>query len=65
MSDAKTGLKQAHDELKSALEPLGVELGGEVLFVWVDRDRHGHEPLPPAALRALANWATKHLADPG
>lgn len=64
MSDARIDLKQAHDELRDVLESLGAHVGGEVLDVWRDRQAHGYEPLPPEALRALADWAEKHLADP-
>ncbi|MGH3631194.1 MAG: hypothetical protein ACRDRL_27595 [Sciscionella sp.] len=57
------GLKTAFEQFRCLLEPFAVEVGGEVLFVWVDRDRHGYEVLPPVALRALADWTEKQLAD--
>jgi len=64
VSDTSNGLKEAHAELQAALAPLGIELGGEVLLVWVDRSRHSQqEPLPRTALRALAEWAAKQLAE--
>ncbi|HEV2347386.1 MAG TPA: hypothetical protein VGS97_25045 [Actinocrinis sp.] len=56
-------LKDTFEELKTLLFPFAVELGGEVLDVWRDREKYGHEPLPPAALRALALWAADRLAD--
>lgn len=49
--------------LQVVLEQLGVELGRETLDLWLDRQQNGREPLPEAALRDLAAWAEKALAD--
>jgi len=56
-------LADVHKQLQAALEPLGVEVGRDVLHVWRDRERAGREPLPAAALRDLVQWAEKQLAD--
>jgi hypothetical protein len=54
-----TALAQAHAQLAAVLEPLGIEVGAEVLDVWYDRVRHGRDPLPPAKLRELAELAAR------
>ena len=56
-------LVESFEQMRAALAPLGVEVGAEVLAVWLDRQRHGREPLPEHALRELADWAAKQLAD--
>ena len=56
-------LTETFKRLQRVMEPLGVEIGKEVLHVWLDRGRTGQEPLPEAALRDLAQWAEKLLAD--
>jgi hypothetical protein len=58
-----TDLAQAHAALQAALEPLGVEVGPEVLALWIDREAHGREPLPTDALKRLADVAQRLLAD--
>jgi hypothetical protein len=50
--DAVT-LEQTHSALAAALEPLGIDVGTDVLAVWIDRRRHGRDPLPEHALREL------------
>lgn len=50
-------LTDAFDRLRAALAPLGIEIGTDVLDIWLDRERHGGAPLPNAALRDLAAWA--------
>ncbi|HXR74018.1 hypothetical protein [Actinocrinis sp.] len=54
-------LAQAHGELRAALEPLGIEVGPEILAQWKDLAQHGGQPLPADALRRLAVVA-KELA---
>jgi len=54
-------LTQAHAQLRGALEPLGIEVGPEVLAQWKDAVQHGREPLPADALRRLA-FVAKELA---
>ncbi len=56
-------LAETFKGLQAALEPLGIEIGRDVLAVWRDREGAGQEPLPAAALRDLARWAEKQLAD--
>ncbi len=55
-------LPAAYQRLRAALAPLGVEIGPDVLAIWLDRVRHGGEPLPEAALRDLATWAASLTA---
>lgn len=56
-------LESAHQRLAAALEPLGIDVGPEVLDVWLDRERYGREPLPASALRRLAGVARGLLQD--
>lgn len=56
-------LLESFEQMRAALAPLGVEVGPEVLAVWLDRQRHGRDPLPERAVRDLADWAAKQLAD--
>lgn len=56
-------LIEAFTQLQAALEPVGVEIGRDVLHIWRDRERAGREPLPAAAQRDLVQWAEKQLAD--
>lgn len=56
-------LPEALKQLQKALEPLGIEVGRETLNLWLDRVRAGQEPLPEAALRDVALWVEKLLAD--
>lgn len=58
-------LEDAHARLASALAPLGIEVGPEVLAVWVDLRAHGQDPMTPAALIRLARVADELLADAG
>lgn len=55
----------AYERLRAILTPLGVEIGPDTLALWRDRERVGREPLPAGALRDLAEWAAKQLADKG
>lgn len=48
-------LNDTYVALRSALAPLGIEVGHEVLDVWQDRERHGYPPLPVDALKRLAD----------
>lgn len=50
-------LAEVFNRLRTGLAPLGIELGTDVLGIWLDRERHGGEPLPDAAIQALAQWA--------
>jgi hypothetical protein len=50
-------LRGAHEALTRALEPLGIEVGLEVLDVWQDRLAHGQDPLPAVALERLVATA--------
>lgn len=54
-------LVQAHAELRAALEPLGVEVGPEILAQWKDQARHGGQPLSADVLHRLA-FVAKELA---
>ena len=56
-------LVESFEQMRAALEPLGIEIGAEVLAVWLDRQQHGREPLPKSALRDLIEWAEKVLAE--
>lgn len=49
-------LSATYERLRSRLAPLGIEIGPDVLAIWIDRECHGEEPLPDAALRDLAAW---------
>jgi hypothetical protein len=40
-------LAEKFRRLAHALEPLGIEIGPDVLDVWHDRHVHGRDPLPP------------------
>lgn len=55
-------LVESFEQMRAALAPLGVEIGPEVLAIWLDRQRHGRDPLPERAVRDLADWAAKQLA---
>lgn len=55
----RSPLGRAYAQLALALEPLGIEIGPEVIDVWRDRVRNGRDPLPPAALRELAALAER------
>lgn len=46
---------ETHAQWRAALEPLGIEVGPEVLALWRDREAHGCDPLPVDALRSLAH----------
>lgn len=63
VSGQPVSLAETFKGLQAALEPLGVEVGSDVLAIWRDRDRAGREPLPATALRDLAEWTAKQLAD--
>jgi len=58
-------LEEIHNRLSAALAPLGIEVGPEVLSVWLDLRAHGQDPLTPAALIRLARVADELLADTG
>ena len=49
--------------LQAALEPLGIEIGREVLAIWADRARSGGEPIPAGALGNLADVIDQLLLD--
>jgi hypothetical protein len=49
--------------LQTALEPLAIEIGTEVLAVWRDRAQTGREPIPVGALRNLAAAVDQLLLD--
>lgn len=57
-----TDLARAHAGLRQALEPLGIEVGPEVLALWRDREAHGEDPLPADALRRLAGLVQRLIA---
>jgi hypothetical protein len=48
-------LAEKFHALARALKPLGIELSQDVLELWKDRDTHGRDPLPDAALQELAD----------
>ena len=50
-------LAEAFAALRAGLTPLGIEIGPDVLALWLDRDVHGREPLPADALRVLEELA--------
>lgn len=58
-------LADVFERLQAIMEQLGVEVGRETLAVWLDRTLANREPLPASALRDLAEWAAKQLADKG
>lgn len=49
--------------LQAALDPLGIEIGREVLDIWRDRESHGQEPIPADTLKALAAVVDQLLLD--
>jgi hypothetical protein len=57
------GLSEAHTALRRVLGPLRIEVGAEVLAMWEDRERHGHDPLPAEALRRVAEVAARLAAE--
>lgn len=57
-----TGLAETHAALRQVLEPLGIEVGPEVLAMWEDGQRHGRDPLPAEALRRVAELAAQLAA---
>jgi len=63
VSDAKSDLKGTYEALRVALGPLGIEIGGEVFDLWLDRQMHSKQPFPEAALRALVTWAGQRLTE--
>jgi hypothetical protein len=63
MPDSPQDLRRAHAGLAAALRPLAIEIGRDVLDVWLDRHHHGVEPLPASALEALARWAGGRLEE--
>ncbi len=58
-------LEEIHARLAAALEPLGIEVGPEVLALWLDRRTRGREALPAAAVIRLARIADELLVDAG
>lgn len=58
-------LRETHAVVAAVLEPLGIEVGTEVLAVWVDRELHGQEALPAEALRRLAETARRLAGERG
>jgi hypothetical protein len=57
-------LAEVYLDLRDALAPLGIEVGSDVLALWRDRERHGYQPLPPDALRRLAQLAARLAPGP-
>jgi hypothetical protein len=59
-------LAEKFRHLAHALQPLGIEIGSDVLDLWRDRDTHGRDPLPASALEELADainvlrWSEPH-----
>jgi hypothetical protein len=51
-------LTEKFRHLVHALQPLGIEVGTDVLDLWRDRDAHGRDPLPHSALQELAHVIT-------
>jgi hypothetical protein len=47
-------LDEIYFGLRTALAPLGIEVGREVLAMWRDREHHGRDALPDDALKKLA-----------
>lgn len=48
-------LTEKYRMLSHALQPLGIEVGSDVLDPWTDRAMHGRDPLPTSALKELAD----------
>jgi hypothetical protein len=48
-------------DLRDSLEPLGIEVGREVLATWKDREQHENQALPAGALRELAKVVERLL----
>jgi hypothetical protein len=57
----KQPLRAVHAAFAAALEPLGIEVGQDVLALWADRQEHGYDVLPVPALRALARTVEQLL----
>lgn len=55
-------LSAAYHRLRASLAPLGIEIGPDVLNIWLDRVQHGGEPMPETALRDLAAWAASQAS---
>jgi hypothetical protein len=45
--------------LRDALEPLGISVGRDVIDLWLDREHHGRDALPPDALKNLAELTAR------
>lgn len=55
-------LNEMHAQLKAVLEPVGIEIGTEVLALWMARVREGGLPVSPNALLNLASTAEQLAA---
>jgi hypothetical protein len=56
-------LEQAYTAMRPILDRLGIDIGTEVLDVWLDRRRAGRAPLPEADLRELSALVQQLLGD--
>jgi hypothetical protein len=52
-------LAAVHSAVRAALEPLGIEVGSEVLAIWRDRQLHGKAAISAEAMRRLADLAAQ------
>lgn len=62
-STAPLTLERTHTALRYALSPLGIDIGPEVLALWLDRRHAGRAPIPEDALRDLSTLAEQLLAE--
>ena len=61
---SRRSLHEVFTELSDALSPLGIDLDRSVVLArWQFHARHGHQPLPPAALRHLVDVVEDLLAE--
>jgi len=53
-AESSSALSEALTKLRDALDPLGIEVGSEVLDIWRDRQLHGREPFSATVLKRFA-----------
>jgi hypothetical protein len=59
MSHMKT-----YSDLRDALAPMGIEIGRDVLALWLDREHHDRRAIPDDALKNLHELVSRLLRAP-
>jgi hypothetical protein len=55
-------LRELYESLRGPLDDLGIEIGRDVLDVWLDRQHHGRQaPIPARAVLQLQEWTRRVL----